>query len=474
MTVKKLLTVDNLRDYQRLIVDHALETPRCGIFAGMGMGKTAATLTTIDALQMAGEDSPTLIVAPLRVAKTVWTTEAQKWQHTKHLKIVPIVGTEKQRLQALKYDAPIATTNYENLMWMTEHFGDKWPYKTVVSDEFSKLKSFRLRQGGQRAAALGKIAHTKIDRFIGLTGTPASCGLQDLWGQVYFLDRGSRLGRTYSAFQQRWFKTNANGFGASPMPHAQEEIQNLIKDLCITVAAEDYFDIKKPLVTTIEIDLPPKVREMYDSMEKEYFLELESGHTVDAPNAAARSMKLLQICSGSCYVESEVDNDAHPKSRAFKILHSEKLDVLDDIIEETGGIPLLVAYQFKSELERLRKKYPEGRWLSDDKEMAEFKSGKFNLGFGHAKSIGHGNDGMQEHCWTIVNLSTGWNLEEHLQLTERVGPVRQLQSGKNRVVNIYNVVARDTIDVAVAERLESKSSIQDTLLAAMKRRKEGT
>lgn len=472
MTGKKLLTPENLREYQRLITDHQLSIPRNAIWAGMGLGKGAATLTTIDARIMAGEDAPTLVLGPLRVARDVWPDEAKKWSHTKHLNITPIIGTEKERIAALKYDSEIFTTNYEQIPWLVEHLGTRWPFKNIVADESSKLKGFRLRQGGQRTAALGKVAHTYVKSFTELTGSHAPNGLKDLWGPLWYVDRGNRLGRTFSAFTQRWFKASPDGYGSIAMPHAQGEIEELLRDVCLTIDAKDYFDLKDPIIRNIGIVLPKKVRELYKELEKKYFMELECGTVIDAVNGAARSSKLLQCCSGAVYLNPEVDNDSHKNAKEFRVLHDEKLDALDDIMEETGGTPLLVAYQFKSDLARLRKRYPQGKWLSDKTEMEEFKTGKFQLGFGHPKSMGHGVDGLQQHCFTAVNFSGNWNLEEHEQIMARIGPVRQIQAGFDRSVFVYNLIAEDTIDEVVAERLITKASVQDSLREAMKRRKE--
>jgi len=469
-TPKRLLTPANLREYQNMMADHQLEVPRSALFADMGTGKTAGTLTTIDSLILAGHSSPTLVLAPLRVAKTVWSEETQKWSHLKHLKVVPIIGGEKQRLHALKYDAEIFTTNYEQVPWLVDHFGDRWPFRNVVLDESDKVKSFRLRQGGKRTAYLGKVAHTKIDRIMALTGTPASNGLQDLWGQAWFLDRGNRLGRTFDSFKQRWFKPSPDGYGSVPMPHAQGEIQELLKDICLTIEAKDWFDLDEPIVRNVEVDLPPKAKALYADMEKNYFMTLDCGTEVGAFNAAARSAKLLQCSSGACYVDPAVGDDTHKKARDFKVIHDEKLDALDEILGECGGSPVIVTYYFNSDLARLLKRYPHGKRLSVDSEMREFKTGKFPVAFAQPGSVGHGIDGLQHHCHTIVNFSQIWNLGHVQQILARIGPVRQYQANTGKAVYIYNIIARGTLDEDVAARLISKASVQDTLMQAMKRR----
>ncbi|RYF54995.1 MAG: DEAD/DEAH box helicase, partial [Comamonadaceae bacterium] len=182
----------------------------------MGMGKTVSTLNAIDALLMV-EDDPVLVVAPLRVARTTWPDEVRKWEHLRGINVVPIVGSAEERRMAVRQAAQVFTVNYENLPWLVEYWGDRWPYRTVVLDESTKVKGFRLRQGTQRAKALAQVAHSKVRRLIQLTGTPSPNGLQDLWGQAWFIDRGQRLGRTYTAFSQRWFQTSHDGYGSSPL-----------------------------------------------------------------------------------------------------------------------------------------------------------------------------------------------------------------------------------------------------------------
>lgn len=195
------------RPYQQLALAHLLDQPRCALWAGMGMGKTSTTLSMLDVLHnLAGEDRPTLVLAPKRVAASTWPDEARKWRQFSDLAISAVVGSADQRERALRRDVPVYTTNYDNLVWLVEHFGDRWPFGQIVADEATRLKSFRLRQGGVRAQALAKVAHKHVRRFIELTGTPSPNGLQDLWGQAWMLDAGQRLGRTFSGFVDRWFQ----------------------------------------------------------------------------------------------------------------------------------------------------------------------------------------------------------------------------------------------------------------------------
>ncbi|HCE10885.1 MAG TPA: hypothetical protein DEQ40_20210, partial [Oxalobacteraceae bacterium] len=398
---------------------------------------------------------------PLRVASSTWPDEARKWDHLKNIHVMPVVGSEAERRMALKHDASVYTTNYENLPWLIEHFGERWPFRTVVSDESTKLKGFRLRQGTMRAKALGRVAHTKIKRFVELTGTPSPNGLQDLWGQMWFLDAGVRLGRTFDGFKQRWFRPSHDGFGVVPMDHAQAEIQDKLRDLCITIDAKDWFDLQDPIVNNIYVDLPIKARKLYQDMEKQMFMQIEE-HEVEAFNAAARTIKCLQLANGAAYVGDS--------NKEFKEIHDAKLQALEDILEEAGGMPLLVAYNFKSDLARLQRAFPKGRALdASPLTITDWNAGRIPILFAHPASAGHGLN-LQDGGNILVFFGHDWNLENRLQIIERIGPTRQMQAGHNRPMFIHNIIARDTVDEMVMARVETKREVQDILLEAMKQK----
>jgi len=452
-------------------MDHLARVPRSAIFAKPGMGKSVMALTFLDYLHnIWGEDRPSLVLAPLRVARDTWANEAGKWDHLQGLEVIPIVGTPEERKAALRRRAPVYTTNYENLVWLRDQFkGKAWPFATVVADESTKLKGFRLRQGGVRAQALAQVAHKHVERWINLTGTPASNGLKDLWGQTWFLDAGQRLGRTFTAFESRWFAykrikdaiTHKPGISPVILPHAQDEIQERLADICLTLDPKDWFDLKDPIVNVIEVELPSSARVKYREMERELFTMIE-GNEVEAFNAAAKSQKCLQMANGAVYLED---------GKTWAEVHTEKLDALEELAAETGEDPILVAYQFKSDLARLQKRFPEGLNLSEPKGMAAAMAGKGKLWFGHPASMGHGVDGLQHHCNTLAFFAQDWNLEYNDQVLERVGPMRQLQAGKERPVFLHYIVARNTIDELVVARRASKRSVQDLLLNYLKGRK---
>ncbi len=450
------------RPYQHAIVSHALDRARCGVWAGMGLGKTVATLTALDSLFLSGEETrPALVVAPLRVAQSTWPDEAAKWDHLREIEIQPIVGSADDRKLALRRSASVYTINYENLPWLTEYLDGAWPFGTVVADESTRLKGFRLKQGTQRAKAIARVAHTRCSRWVNLTGTPAPNGLIDLWGQSWFIDAGQRLGRTFTAFAQRWFHKDYTGFGLSPHPFAREEIEAKLRDVCLSLKAENYFDLQEPITNTIFVELPRKSRDLYRQMEREFFMEIED-HAVEAFNAAAKSMKLLQLANGAVYVDED--------SGVFKEVHDAKIQALESVVEEAAGNPVLVAYHFRSDLDRLRHAFPCARTLDNDPQtIRDWNAGKIPVLFAHPASAGHGLN-LQDGGNILAFFGHWWDLEQYQQIIERIGPTRQAQAGHDRPVFIHHIVARDTLDEIVMARRESKREIQDLLMEAMKRR----
>lgn len=444
------------------MIDHIIRNARCAIWADMGFGKTSATLTALDRLDLVDDVYPVLVIATLRVARDTWVDEAAKWEELKHLRVAAVIGTAEERAAALRTEADIYCINYDNLQWLGDVLGDKWPFKTVVADESTKLKGFRLRQGTKRAKVLAQRAHTKTNRFIELTGTPSPNGLKDLWGQLWFLDAGQRLGRTHDAFKTRWFQRSFDGYGMEPLPFAQEQIQDKVRDICLALNPADWFEVEKPVNIPVYVDLPPKARALYREMERKMFAEIE-GHEVEAFSAAAKTNKCLQLANGAAYVGE--------KSAEWVEVHNAKIEALESIVEEAGGMPLLVAYNFKSDRARLLKHFKGSVDLATRDGLATFKAGGAAIGIGHPASIGHGIDGLQYVTNKIAFFGCDWNLETHDQIIGRIGPVRQMQAGFNRPVYVYYITARNTVDELVAARRTTKREVQDLLLEAVKARK---
>lgn len=444
------------RDFQPIGTQFMLDNPRCALWAGMGMGKSLMTLTMIDTRYLAGWlTRPTLILGPLRVARDVWTDEAAKWDHLSDLRISAVVGDEKQRERALKRDVQIYTTNYEQLPWLVAKYGKSWPFQLVVADECTKLKGFRLNQGGKRAQALSKVAFLS-PYWVNLSGTPAPNGLKDLWGQTWFLDRGKRLGLTYSGFMERWFVKGYDGFSYKPLKFAEDHIHTALKDICLTLDPKDWFDLEEPVVTQIKVKLPAPAMKLYKELEDDMYTELTCGTEVEVFNAAALTNKCLQLANGFLYNEG-----------AVKHVHEAKLEALESITEEVSE-PLLVAYNFVEDVKMIKRVFPKAVELSTDAGMKAFKAGDVQIGLGHPQSMGHGVDGLQDVCHHLVRYGHTWNLEHTDQMRGRIGPVRQKQSGFTRAVQEYDLVAEGTIDETVIASRTAKTSVQECLLNAMK------
>ena len=452
-----------LKKWQNTATNFVVATPRCALFIPMGMGKTVIVLTVIDFLKTMGEvRRKVLVIAPLRVAKSTWPREVKDWDHLRHLRVSVICGTERERAEAMKVKADIYTINYENLPWLEERLKGKWPFDVVVADESTKLKGFRTKQGTKRSKVLGRYAHEHTKRFIQLTGTPAPNGLKDLWALGWFIDQGVRLGRNYTAFLNRWFRRDFSGFNWDPMPHSQKEIEDKLKDVCYSLSG-DLVTKEEPIAKPIVVDLPPEAKKLYKDMEKQMFIELEDAlgtKTIEAVNAASRTMKCLQLANGAIYTEEG--------NRKWEEIHDQKIKALEEIVEEAMGTPVLVAYHFRSDLARLKAAFPSGRQLdTNPKTEDDWNAGKIPVLFAHPASCGHGLN-LQVGGNILAFFSLNWNLEEHQQIIERIGPRRQKMAGLNRPVFVYYIMARGTVDGIVRARLQGKAEVQDLLMKAMK------
>jgi SNF2 family DNA or RNA helicase len=457
------------RPWQEPMIDFGLKHERCMLLARMGMGKTSAVLAVTDALLMAGSIRRNLVIAPLRVARSTWPEEIAKWEQFAHLKVQPIVGTLDERKAALRNDkADIYTVNYDVVPWLIDTIGvDNWPFDMVTPDEATRIKSFRLLQGGKRAQALSAIAHKKTRRWLNLTGTFVPNGMADIWGPMWFIDEGQRLGRTYDSFESRWFgyqrakdavTAHKTRIKRVTFPHAQGEILGLIKDVSLALNPKDWFPIKQPIVVPVYVDLPAEAKKKYREMERDMFVHLK-GYDIEAFASSGKVIKCLQLANGAIYTGSDeqVERDVSHWVEA----HDEKLQALESIIEEAQGEPVMVAYHFKPDLARLKKRFPEGRHINTKRDEDDFKAGLIPVAFVHAQSIGHGVDGFQNVCHIIVFFALWWDYETHSQLIERIGPMRQMQAGLDREVMIYLILARGTVDETVAERLDTKRDVMD-------------
>lgn len=462
------------REPQALITEAILSRRRLNVWADMGLGKTVATLDALDRLEIA-EDGPTLVVGPLRVAEVTWPDELGKWDFLGGWRCSPILGNVAERQKALKADANLFTINFENVPWLVDQLYGKrgehgrWPFRNVVFDECTRLQGFRLKQGSAQAGALGRVAHSQVNRWINLTGTPAPNGLGGLWGQNWFVDKGQRLGRTHVAFSERWFTVGhathyfADGGqtkhkAVKAVDWAQEEIEGLLRSCTISLSARDYFpNLKQPVKNVIKVRLPTKARLHYKQMEKEFFTQIR-GHDIEAVHAAAKSIKLLQIASGAVY---DAEKDWHE-------LHSAKMEALGSVLQEASGAPVLAVYQWKPTLARMQKAFKKGVLIKSAETIRAWQRGEISLGFVHPQSIGHGVS-LQDGGNVICHVDQWWDFERHDQINERLGPMRQMQGGYNRDAYQHYIVAEDTLDEEVLWRHESKGSMQDALRRGMNR-----
>lgn len=466
------------RPYQKLIIDFILQNLRCNVFAGMGLGKTSSSLYAFDAMRIFGEATRALIIAPKRVARNTWPNEVVKWDDFKHLHIRAAIGTEAQRIDALKSDAEIITINYDNLEWLMQVMGEHWNFDTVFADEATRLKGLRVTvqtskrgnefingQGSVRARAISKVAHRKVRRWINLTGSPAPNGLQDLWGIQWFVDRGTSLGLSYAAFEDRFFTKLANDEGyhrTVPLASSAKFIQDLIRDKCIVVDAKDWFDIKEPIERIIKVQLPTAARRAYDDMERELFADVE-GNAIQAFNAGSKAQKCLQLANGTVYTDT--------KTKAWVAVHDEKIEALRSVVEEANGESILVRYTHIPDKQRILKAFPRAKFFDDSPATeAAWNRGEYPMLLTHAASAGHGSN-LQDGGRILCDYSQGYSLEEDEQIIERIGPTRQLQSGYDRSVFRYRLVAEDTIEEhSVLPRIKHKMSVQDSFKNAIKMR----
>ena len=465
-----------LRPIQPPMVDFIRRNKRCALFAGCGTGKSSSALFAIELMLLLGEidpEYPTLVIGPARVARDTWTDEAAKWTQFVHLVIVPICGTPAERLQKLKRKAHIFTISYELLPWLVEYWLAKWPYRVVIADELERLKGFREKShgtnlnsaksgaSGKRAHAIGRVAHNLTGRWINLGGTPAPAGLKDLWGSTWFLDRGQRLGRTFTAFKDRWFRLRWSGQGIEPLPFAEKEIHAALQDICLTVDPKDYYDLKDPIINPIKVKLPPKARAIYDKLDKELFVKLESGIDVVALTNAGLTNKCLQAANGALYT-------THP---AWEEVHRAKLEALESVLSEAAGAPFLVQTSFVSDKTRILEAFKGAVDLSTDRGLKSFKAGDSQIGVAHPGSMGHGIDGLQHVTNQLVRFGHVWKLSETMQYLERIGPMRQFNAGLDRAVFLHNIIADDTLDEAVLDSHVNNRGVQDALLLYMNRKR---
>lgn len=443
-------------NYQQYAINHIIDHKASGLFLDMGMGKTVSSLTAIDNLLLLGEAVKVLVIAPKRVAEDTWSAEVAKWDHLKHLRISIILGTPKQRMDAINKDADIYVINRENVEWIVSNYFKTWKWDTCIIDELSSFKSSKAK----RFRALKKV-RPYFKRIIGLTGTPAPNSLIDLWPQLYLLDGGERLGKTITGYRERYFTPGDRNqfvvFNYKLKEGAEDAIHNKIGDICISMMAKDYLDLPERIDNKVMIELPKKAMDQYQELEKELIINLNE-EDIAASNAAVLTGKLLQMCNGAIYSEDKTVIN----------VHDEKLNALMDIIEAANGKPVLIFYSFKHDLirimEMLKKNKLKGQELGGQEDIKKWNNGEIPILLLHPASAGHGLN-LQYGGNIVVWFGLTWSLELYQQANARLH-----RQGQKETVIIHHIIAKGTVDEDVMAALSNKEVNQNVLLEAVKAR----
>lgn len=420
-------------------------------------GKTVTTLTAVDRLLFDSlEDGPALVIAPKRVAENTWSKECEKWPHLRHLRVCKIMGSEKQRIEALRsvFEGPFAdiyVINRENVVWLVETLGKRWPFPIVVIDELSSFKSAQAK----RWKALRRV-RGRIRRIIGLTGTPRPNGLEDLWPELYLLDQGARLGKTLGAFRARYLiPEKMNGhivYSYRPREGAEEEVYAKLSDLCMSIKKEDVLSLPGQIYEDVELTAPPALLKRYKEFERDSVLEcLDEEGEIVAGSAAALTNKLLQFANGAIY---DTDGKVHH-------LHDIKLDALEEMLEEAGGDPVLVLYAYKHDADRIRQRV-KCRALDKPEDIDAWNRGEIPVAIAHPASIGHGLN-LQEGGHILIWFGLSWSLELYQQANERLN-----RPGQKNVCRVYHLIMKGTHDERVLSALKRKEKGQDAAIEALR------
>ena len=442
-------------NYQQFATDFILEHPISCLMLDMGLGKTVITLTALWQLALDSFDvSRILVIAPKRVAEDTWPKELSKWEHLSGLDATLVMGTQAEREAALRQQTFLYIINRENVSWLVANH--PWDFDMVVIDELSSFKSNQ----AQRFKAMKKV-RPLVSRIVGLTGTPAPNSLLDLWPEMYLMDMGQRLGRFIGGFRERFFTPDKRNreiiYSYKPREGAEEAIYGLISDICISMKAVDYLDMPELIMNRVEVSMDSRERKIYDDFQRDMVVNLQ-GEELDAVNAAALSGKLLQMANGAVYGEN----------RKVLHIHDRKLDTLEDLMEAANGKPLLVAYWYEHDLQRIKARFKNARCIDTTQDIDDWNAGKIPLALIHPASAGHGLN-LQDGGCTIVWFGLTWSLELYQQLNARLW-----RQGQKHTVVIHHIVTKDTHDEDVLRALDKKDTRQSALIDAVRARLEGT
>lgn len=440
--------------YQQYCIDQVLQKPAIGLFLDMGLGKTSITLSAISELKYGRfEVQRVLVIAPKKVAEATWQREAAKWDNLKHLRFSTVLGSESKRIRALNTPADIYVVNRENVVWLVDYYKNDWPFDMVVCDEFSSFKSHRAK----RFKALSAI-RPHIKRIVGLTGTPSPNGLEDLWSQVYLLDRGVRLGRYYTHFRERYFEPGRRSrdviYEYDPKDGAQDAVMSRIDDICISMKASDYLQLPECIYDDVPVVLSPKAKKAYRELERTMILELPEGD-IDVTSAAALSNKLQQLANGAIY---DGDHEAHE-------IHYCKIEAFLELVEKLNGQHALVFYNFQHDRERLMTALKKTKlrcriYKNADDEQA-WNDGQVDILLAHPASTGYGLN-LQQGGHHIIWFGLNWSLELYQQANKRLH-----RQGQEHPVIVHQLICVGTRDEDLAEALDKKDEVQAYVLNSL-------
>lgn len=442
--------------YQEHAINKIIDNKKYGLFLDMGLGKTVSTLTAIEELKYNYlEVEKVLVIAPLRIARDTWAQEVEKWGHLSNLDVSLVLGTPKQRTEALNKDADIYVINVDNTKWICEQFKHDWKFDMVVIDELSTFKS----QSSQRFKILKKMSPL-FKRFVGLTGTPSPKSLMDIWSQIYLIDNGERLGKTFTKFRQKFFhpthQIQPHVFNWELNEGAKDDIYKRISDITVSMESKDYLKLPERIDSFREVKLSKKERDLYNQLERDMVIEIdiENEEDIVALNSASLKNKLLQLSNGAVYTEDGT----------YKVVHDKKLEMLDEIIEEAQGKPILLFYNFKHDKERILERYKIAETMDSPDYMERWNNGDIKLLIAHPASAGHGLN-LQHGGSIMVWFGLTWNLEHYEQANARL-----YRQGQKETTIIHHIMTEDTVDQDVLKVLKDKKFNQTDLMNAVKAR----
>jgi len=444
----------NPHPYQDYATQHVIDNPASGLFLDMGLGKTVSTLTAVDQLiNVYCEVSKVLVIAPKRVAEDTWTTESRKWDHLKHLRLSVVLGTIRERKEALARKADIYVINRENVPWLVAYYQSAFPFDMVIIDELSSFKSAK----AIRFKSL-RMVRPKLSRVVGLTGTPAPNGLIDLWPQLYLLDQGARLGKSITGYRDKYFtpgrRSGAVVFDYKLRSDSERAIYDNIADICISMKAKDYLSLPERINRTVEVKLPPDIQQQYDDFERDQVLSILDAEDISAASAAALSTKLRQFANGAVYDDS----------KEWHEVHRVKIEALVELVEEANGQPVLIFYAFLHDLARIQSalKAYKPKTLDSAEEIKQWNAGKIQVLLAHPASAGHGLN-LQAGGNIIIWYGLNWSLELYQQANARLD-----RQGQVKPVIVHHLVTVQTIDTRIIEALDGKAQTQYALMEAVK------